>query len=115
MQNGNCGRADRYMSVEAVFDAIFERVCDGGLCCVQSCVFHQEWGRAREDATRGRPMGHLEVNPSRTPEPLFGRYVVGLRSECMQESWRRDDASRRRPASFDSVIGSDTLTGRPCA
>ena len=41
------------MSVEAVFDAIFERVGDGGLCCVQSCVFHQEWGRAREDATHG--------------------------------------------------------------
>ena len=24
-------------------------------------------------------MGHLEVNPSRTPEPLFGRHVVGIR------------------------------------
>ena len=34
-------------------------------------------------------MGHLEVNPSRTPEPLFGRHVVGIRIMHAGELARR--------------------------
>ena len=43
------------------------------------CSSHQEWGRAQEDATRGRPEGVTGGHPSRNSSRSAGG------SECMQE------------------------------
>ena len=96
------GRGVTPPSVERSFGLQYYPTCLASSSRVKTCrgrrgarqgasSSHQEWGRAREDATRGRPEGVTGGSP--LSKTLLGRPAEV--NACRR--WRRDVGSSREP------------------